>query len=318
MRETQRRVVTRVRHRHHDVRVDRISSRELASHLSAHLRHIHAAHDAVRSREINVLEHAKRFFFLAERPLRANAFVANDEHFARPDLANVFGMDEIERAGFRRKNVSVVELAEHERPETERIAHADDLALAHDNKTERTFEPAKNAQWAAAVLRWLSEKMRNNLAVRGSLENGAFAFQFVAKYRGVDQVTIVRHGDLAAKAIYHEGLRVFQGARSGGGITSMAQRARPFQPLQLFRAEDLRDEPHVAMQLEGRSGAVARDDAGAFLPAMLEREEAVIREHSGVGMAEDRENPAFVLGKRQCGVLGIQGWLVGHRTDSIR
>src|ERR1041385_6986352 len=131
VRESERGVVTRVWYGHHDVRFDRIPSRQLASHLGADLSDIDAAHDAIRSREINVLEHAKRFFFLAEWPFRANAFVANDDHFARPHLPNVFGVDEIERARFRRQDVSVIEFAENERPETKRIAHTDDLALAH-------------------------------------------------------------------------------------------------------------------------------------------------------------------------------------------
>ena len=72
------------------------------------------------------------------------------------------------------------------------------------------------------------------------------------------------------------------------------------------------------MQLEGRAGTLAGDNAGAFLPAMLEGEQAVISEHGRVRMAEDREDAALVLGKRDRGVLTIHGWLVGHRPDSIR
>jgi hypothetical protein len=60
----------------------------------------------------------------------------------------------------------------------------------------------------------LREQMRNDLAVGGGLENGAFAFQLIAQEIGVDQIAVVRDGDLAAKAIDHERLRVFQSCSS--------------------------------------------------------------------------------------------------------
>ena len=46
---------------------------------------------------------------------------------------------------------------------------------------------------------------------------------------------------------------------------------------------------------EGRARAVARDDAGAFLAAMLQREQTVVSQHRGVRMTEHGENAAFVL-----------------------
>src|SRR4051812_30889567 len=98
----------------------------------------------------------------------------------------------------------------------------------------------------------------------------------------------------------------------------MPKRARAFQSLQLFRAEDLRNEAHVAVELEGRPLAAARDDAGAFLPPMLEREQAVVGENRCVGMTKDGENSAFVLRESQRGVFGIQSGLVGHDYDIIR
>ena len=49
--------------------------------------------------------------------------------FAGLDLANEFGVDEIERAGFGSEDVSAIEFAEDERAETERIAHADRIRV---------------------------------------------------------------------------------------------------------------------------------------------------------------------------------------------
>ena len=54
------------------------------------------------------------------------------------------------------------------------------------------------------------------------------------------------------------------------------------------------------MHLEGRAGAVARDDAGAFLPAMLQGEEPVVGQNGGVRMTEHAEEPALMLRKHGC------------------
>ena len=86
---------------------------------------------------------------------------------------------------------------------------------------------------AAAVIGWLREQVQDDFAVGGGLENGAFAFEFVAQDIGVDQIAVVRDRDLAAHAIDHERLRVLQRARAGGGITGVPDRARPFQSFQL-------------------------------------------------------------------------------------
>ena len=109
----------------------------------------------------------------------------------------------------------------------------------------------KRAQDAAAVVGGLGEKMQNDFAVGGGLENRAFALQFVAQHVGVDQVAVVRDRDLAAEAIDHERLRVFQRARAGGGIAGVPDRARAFEPFQFVLAENLRDQSHVAMQQKG-------------------------------------------------------------------
>jgi hypothetical protein len=133
-------------------------------------------------------------------------------------------VDEIESAGLGGEDVGAVQLAENERPKAERIADADDFALAHDDEAERALEAPQHTQGAAAVLRRLSQEMRNDFAIGRGLENGAFAFQLIAENSGVDQVAVVRHRDLAAKTIDHERLRVFQRARPGSGVAGVPER----------------------------------------------------------------------------------------------
>ena len=81
----------------------------------------------------------------------------------------------------------------------------------------------------------------------------------------------------------------------------MADGARAFQSLQIARRKNLRNEPHRDVPLERRIRPGGGDDARAFLPAMLEREEPVVREDRGIRMTENGENAA------------LMGWLVlGH------
>ena len=55
------------------------------------------------------------------------------------------------------EHVGAVEFSQRERPPAERIAHRDQLALAHDDERERAFDPAQRPQDAAAVIRGLRE-----------------------------------------------------------------------------------------------------------------------------------------------------------------
>ena len=52
------------------------------------------------------------------------------------------------------------------------------------------------------------------------------------------------------------------------------------------------------MHVEGGAGAVARDNARAFLAAMLQGEKTVVGQDRGIRMAEDAEDAALVLRKR--------------------
>ncbi len=146
----------------------------------------------------------------------------------------------------------------------------------------------------AAIVGRLGEQMKDDLAIRGRLEDRALALEFVAQDAGVDQVAVMRDGELPAEAIDHEGLRILQRARAGGGIAGVADGARAFEAFQGVLPENLRDQAHVAMQQEAGAGAIRGHDARAFLAAMLERKEAVIGQDGGVRMPEDGENAALV------------------------
>src|SRR6478609_6087416 len=136
--------------------------------------------------------------------------------------------------------------------------------------------------------------MKDDLAVGRCLEDGTFALEFVAQDIGVDQIPVMSNRELAAKAIDHEGLRVFDRARAGRRITRMPDRARPLEPCQFVLTEHLRNQAHIAMQLKGRARSVGGHDARAFLPAMLKSEKSVVRQDSRIRVTEHAEDAALV------------------------
>src|SRR5262249_16459392 len=108
------------------------------------------------------------------------------------------------------------------------------------------------------------------------------------------QVAVVGDGDLAARAIDRQWLGVAQMGRTGGRVAGVADGdvPRPLGPI-LF-SENLGDQPHAAMDMEFPL-RVERDDAGAFLAAMLQRVKAVTGEFGRLGMAENAENSAVMF-----------------------
>ena len=91
------------------IRLDGMEPGEFAAHGGAGGGDVYVVDQAVGPREVHVLEHAERLFFLPERPFAADAAVINDDDLARLDLADEFRVDEIERARFRRQHVGILQ-----------------------------------------------------------------------------------------------------------------------------------------------------------------------------------------------------------------
>ena len=89
-------------------------------------------------------------------------------------------------------------LPSDERAEAERIAHADDLALAHHHQRKGALDASAARPSTPLVAVRLREQVQDDLAVHRGLENRAALLQFVAQHRGVDQIAIVADRDLPA------------------------------------------------------------------------------------------------------------------------
>ena len=135
-------------------------------------------------------------------------------------------------------------------------------------------------------------QMQQHLGVAGRPEDGSLADEFVAQLLRVDEVAVVADGDLAVRAVDQEGLRVLELALSGGRVADVPDRRRPEQPGEGPLVERVRDVAHLARGAEPL--AVARDDAGALLPAVLEGVQPEIGEVGRLGMVVDAEDAALV------------------------
>ena len=73
----------------------------------------------------------------------------------------------------------------------------------------------------------------------------------------------------------------------------MAHGNLAYQVMEHIAIEDLRHQPHSAMDME--AFAVRRNDASALLTPMLERIQAIIRQLGGVGMTIDPEHATVMF-----------------------
>src|SRR5216684_7076492 len=118
--------------------------------------------------------------------------------------------------------------------------------------------------------------MDDDFGVAVGLEDGAAMLELAAPVGGVGEIAVVADGDFALVAIDHDGLSIQKGFVAGGGIAGVADGtvAREFR--EDAGDKDFFDFAHSAMDVE--IGAVAGDDAGGFLAAMLESVETEVGE----------------------------------------
>ncbi len=169
--KTKRGVVTRVGHRHDDVRFDRKSPCQFASHFHSDFSDVNAAYNAVRPRKINVFEHAECGTRIRERPFRAQSVFVDNQHFARLNFADELGVNEIERACLRCEHICAVDFSQGEWPPPERIANGDEFTFTHDQQRKCTLNTTQRGQDISTIVRRLRKKVQNYFAIGGSLKN---------------------------------------------------------------------------------------------------------------------------------------------------
>ena len=103
---------------------------------------------------------------------------------------------------------------------------------------------------------------------------------------------------LAAHAVNHEGLRIFDRARARRRVASVADCASALELGQFVLSKDLRYQAHIFVHQKARIRPIARDNPRALLTTMLQREQAIVSQHRCVRMPEHAEEPALMLRQR--------------------
>ena len=224
-----------------------------------------------------------------------HALVVEYDDLAVLDVAHVLRPDHVERAGLGGEDRRAVELAEHERADTERIARADQLLVGHADERIGAFELAQAFDEAVdeAVALGARDEVQDHLGVGGRLHHGAVVDELAAQRNAVGQIAVVTDREAAAFELGEQRLYVAQDGLAGGRIAHVADGAHAGQAVDhLAAGEVVADQTHAALRVEAL--AVERNDAGGLLAAMLERVQAERGDGGGVRMAEDAEHPAFL------------------------
>jgi hypothetical protein len=156
--------------------------------------------------------------------------------------------------------------------------------------------------------------MHDHFCVAVRLENGAAMLQPAPPLGRIRKIAVVPQRHFALVAVDHDGLRVQQRFVAGGGIARVANRQIAGQVLQHRRRKNFFDFAHRAMQVQFR--AVARNDSSRFLPAMLQRIQAQIRQLRGLFMPKHAEHTTFVV-KTVVGVSELLGHFYLTATDQL-
>ena len=227
--------------------------------------------------------------------MRLHAVLVEHHDLAVLDVADVFGADDVERAGLGGEDRAAVELADHQRADAERIARADQLLVGEPDERIGAFERAQPLDEAVdeAVALGARDQMQDHLGVGGRLHHGAVAHQLAAQRQAVGQVAVVADGEAAAVELGEQRLHVAQDGLAGGRIAHMADRRHAGQAVDhLAAGEVVADQAQPPLGMEPL--AVEGDDAGRLLAAMLQGVQAERGDGGGVGMAENAEHAAFL------------------------
>ena len=213
--------------------------------------------------------------YLGTKRWLSRPLAGDHHHLAVLHLAHELGADDVERAGLRREHPGIAELAEHERPDAEGIARADQLLVGEADQSVGALdlEQGLDEFLDEALLLAARDQMEDHLGVGGRLADGAFLDQPVAQGERVGEVAVMAEGEAARIEIDEERLHVAQHRIAAGGVADMADGHVAFQAIDHRpRGEMVADQADAALGMEVM--AVEADDAGRFLSPMLERVQA--------------------------------------------
>ena len=219
----------------------------------------------------------------------------DDDQLARLDVAHEFSADDVEGHRLRRQDHGAVELAQHQRAHAEGVAHADHRVPGQRHQRIGAAHPAQRLDHALhhAPAPADGDQVDDHLGIGGGLEYAAMGDEIGAQRERVGEVAVVRDAEPAEGEVGEERLDVAHFGCALRGIAVVADRGVAFQRVDhLARREDVADPAERPVRVEER--AVSADDAGRFLPPVLQGVQAERGMGRGVGVPEDAEDPALL------------------------
>jgi hypothetical protein len=194
-----------------------------------------------------------------------------------------------------RGEVADAEDAEAQRPDAHGVADGDDGLFGEEGERIGALDPGEGVGDAVldGDLFAHGDEVDEDLGVGVAREDRPALLELRPKLFGVREVAVVADRERAAGVVDCDGLRVLDVGSAGGGVADVADGDAARELAELVLREGVLDEAHRAVRVELL--AVARDDAGRLLSAVLERVEAEVREVGGLGVPEDAEDAARVV-----------------------
>src|SRR5215472_4503696 len=175
-----------------------------------------------------------------------------------------------------------------------RIARADELLVGKADESVGAFnlpQPLDEPVDEAVAL-GVRDQVQDDLGVGRRLHDSAVAHQLAAQGKPVGQIAVMADREAAAIKLGEQRLHVAQDGLSGGRIARVAHGRHAGQALDdLEPGEIVADEAQPPLGMEAL--AVERDDAGGFLPAVLESVQSERGDRSRIRVAEYAEDAAL-------------------------
>ena len=308
-----------VRHGHHNIGLNRRLLGQLLAHRLPHAMHDLTFQVGIGPREVHVLKHAQRAprRFHPGHGGQPGAVQAHD--FARRHMPHEACPNGMQRARFRGHHIAFIQLAQAQRAQSQRVAHGVDRipreqhqrigALRDLHKSPDAREPAiiPRAVLSRACrlpcLRRGGQDLRDQFAVGGGGQPYSPRQQHAAQVQRIGQVAVVGHRQRTVQRLDQVRLGVAQVGTARRGVAGMPQREVALQRREVVLVEHLGDQTHILVNVCALP--VTGGDPGAFLPAMLQGEQAEERQASHVAARRiQAEHPAgffqrIVLLRRQ-------------------
>ena len=241
-----------------------------------------------------MLENALAVWGLGERKIGADTFLFDDHHFAWLYFSNVLSVDQIQRTGFRAKDVASIDLAEHQGAESSRVSDTEECVRCETEQRESTFQRPDGIDKSVGEIFLLGacKEVKDDFGVAGGSEYGALVDQVVAEQVGVYQVAVMANGDLPKLAVNEYGLHVGGRRLACSGVADVPDGGTALELGQNIGVENIGDKALGFPSLE--PAGCRRHDTGGFLSSVLQSVEAQVGQPCSVGVSKDTEDPALL------------------------